>query len=100
MDSRGHKVLVILGCRFRHLAKVKAKVADLAEELVLVDKPLLARAAGDIGINVEHGNALKLIATFDDRHVVGVTDKLRIVILNHRRTDLVGTAWEVDNGAL
>lgn len=100
MDFHGHEVLVILGCRLGHVVKVKVKVADLTEELSLVDIPLLARGAEDMGIHIEQSDTLKIVATFDNGYVVGVSYKLSVVVLNYGGVYFIGAPRKIDDSAL
>ncbi len=100
MDAGGHQGLVVVGGGLRHLGQVEDEVADLAEELVLVDVPLRSRLARLVGARVEQRNALEFVAPLDGRRTVGIADELRVVELDDGRADLVGTWREVDDGAL
>lgn len=100
MDASRHQRLIIVIGSYGHLRQVKDEVADLPEELVLVDVPLSARAAGDVRICVDEPDTLEGIAALDGRRVQGVPDKLRIIQLDDGRADLVRPRREVDDGAL
>ena len=93
---------VLEACRLRHLpvdtsslgerhgSQVNVKVADLAEEVVLVHPEVVAFVV--VGVSVDDGHAFELGQSLDRRAVDGVADQLGVVELNDGLADGV-CAW-------
>ena len=77
-----------------HVGQVYDKVANGAEEVVLVGVPALPFVG--IGVRIDEGHAREIGRTLDDGQVPGVTDHLRVVVLDDGLRDHVGTLGEVD----
>lgn len=76
-----------------HVLDVDDKVANLAEEVVLVGPPVAAVIL--VGISVNHGHAFKVGGGLESRRVDGITDHLGVVVGNDRLADAVGAGREV-----
>lgn len=80
----------------RHVGDVNDKVADLAEEVVLVGVPLGAITARNVRIGVDDSKTFKVGQGFDDRKVSGVANELGVVVLDDRLADTIDAGREVD----
>lgn len=100
VKPRRYKGLVVVVGGRRHLSEVKDEVANLTEELVLVDVPVLSVPSWDIGVRVKQRNALELIAALNGRGIQCIANELSVVQLNDWAADLVSSRGEVDNGTL
>lgn len=79
-----------------HGSEVDLEVANLAEEVVLVDPPVGAIVVVRVGIN--DGHAGEGGRGLDDGQAGGVANQLSIIILLDGSADNVGTGREVDEG--
>lgn len=98
VNARWDKWLIMLIGGEWHVGHVEDEVANLTEELVLVNVPILAIASGDVGVRVEQGNPNELVAALDGRRIDGITDELRVVELYDRTADLVCTGLFLVSG--
>lgn len=89
MDSSWHEQLVVVIRVEGHFTEVKAEVADLAEELVLIDEPVGPISPRDVRVSIKESDPLERVASLDCRRVERISDELSVVQLNDRATDLV-----------
>ncbi len=85
VDAGRHVLLAVVVVGPVHGGQVEDEVADLPEELVLVDVPLVAVAAGDVYVGVNQGNAGEVGRPLDCGPVIGVSYKLGIIVSKIRR---------------
>lgn len=85
MDPRWHEPIPI-ACyqrrRIRHIIHVEYEIAYLAEKLILVHIPLAARPTWDVGVRIDQCDPGESVAAVNRRWVVGITDELRVVVLD------------------
>jgi hypothetical protein len=79
VDTCWHERLVVICCGQGHLSQVKDEVANLSEELILVDVPVLAVASRNVRICIKKGNPLEAITALDRGRVEGIANELCIV---------------------
>ncbi len=83
-------------CRSRKACQVNDEVSDLTEEVVLVGVPICPGIGIRVGVN--NCDAYKIGSSFEDGQADGISDELRVVQLNNRLADNVGTGRKVDDG--
>jgi hypothetical protein len=61
VDAGRNVLLVMLVVVPRHARHVEDEVPDLAEEVGLIDVPLVTIAVGDVDVGVKQGDAFKVL---------------------------------------
>lgn len=80
VNARRHVLLIVIPVGTVHGRQVKSEVADLPEELILVDVPVGAIAVGDVRITVDQGDAGEVGRALDCRPVGRMADEGSVVV--------------------
>ena len=79
VDAGRHQGLILDISRGWHSREVELEVADVAQELILVDIPLLAVSSRDVDIRIYKPDAFEVTASLDNRTGSRVADELGVI---------------------
>ena len=80
----------------RHASKVNDKVTNLAEEVVLVSKPIVS--VGFVWVRVNDGHTDEVSSSLESRRVHSVTNHMGVVVLDKWSADEIRARRKVDDG--